>query len=652
MAPWFTKGDGMMITGQRNRLRRVAVACCGIALFAGIPLRASGIVTNGGADEIVDGRPVGWYLKGPDIRAERGAGMNASGGIVWRSEKPSLRQSGAGQVVALSPGTAYNFEVCVRTENFKGKAQVCLECADANGKDICGSYAHEFTKSDSDWVVMTGSTSGFPSNAVRFSVYAYVHEGSSGYVAFDKVNVEPLERDPVAYLVSSRYRNLAAEGPVSFHASLFPPADLKSPGVRFSWRDAKGVLRSRPAKPAADASASLTLDVTELAMGRHPVRCELCAGDGRALGSAACLFERVESLPERRVWIDRHHRCIVDGRLFFPLGMYAGKFDAPKLAVYRKGPFNCVMPYTRPSLAEMDAIHEAGLKAMVILKDEVLGSFWARKYGVTSQDQVDDYLRKQIEAFRGHPALLGWYVNDEAPLSEVGVRRHHYEVFVASDSQHPTWMVMDRANDLRDWAPTADVMGGDPYPIPKRTMRCVTDFQRIAQRRLFGAYAMWNAPQAFNMSSYAKDMPGCRFPTLSELRSVNWQHIAGGANGLVSFVFGLGDEFLDHWADVCAAGEEVRRLTPVLLSVEPVPQLIVSRETLACRVWSKDGDIYLLACNVTREPLSASVGLGEGSWTVRGHEIGTAGQMQGERTVGFDLAPLGVSIVRLGGKSK
>lgn len=622
-----------------------------LLMLAASGLRAAaapmaGIVENGGLDQRDGDKPVGWYLKGEGIRAEKGVGMNASGGVLWESAAPSPMQCGVGQVIELRPNTAYNYEAYVRTENFKGKAQMCLECADASGKGVSGSYAHEFTKSDSDWVRLNGSTSGFPTNAARFTVYLYVHAGSSGRVVFDKVNVEPLDRAPVAFVVSSRYRDMAEAGPVSFHASLFPPAGARDVSARFSWTDARGARRTRTMRPADDASATLVLDVSGLTAGRSSVECALLDG-ARVLGTAACFFERVRALPERRVWIDRHKRCIVDGKPFFPLGMYAGKFDAPKLEVYRKGPFNCVMPYTRPSISEMDAMHAAGLKSFVILKDELLGSYWARKYNVSTQGQVDEYLKRQIKAYRNHPALLGWYVNDEAPLSEVAVRRHHYGVFRSQDDQHPTWLVMDRAFDLREYAPTADVMGGDPYPIPRRTMRCVTDFQRVAQKRLFGAYAMWNVPQAFNMASYAKDMPGCRFPTVDELRSVNWQHVAGGANGLIAYAFSLRDDFMPHWGDVCAAADEVRRMAPVLLSIEPAPQVESTSELVPCRAWVKDGDLYLLACNVVREPVEASVRIGSGNWRMAGAEAGVAAKMADGRTVAFDLPAIGVSFVRM-----
>ena len=173
------------------------------------------------------------------------------------------------------------------------------------------------------------------------------------------------------------------------------------------------------------------------------------------------------------------------------------------------------------------------------------------------------------------------------------------------------------------------------------------NFKGKAQKRLFGAYAMWSVPQAFNMASYAKDMPGCRFPTLDELRSVNWQHVAGGANGLIAYAFSLRDDFMPHWGDVCAAADEVRRMAPVLLSIEPAPQVESTSELVPCRAWVKDGDLYLLACNVVREPVEASVRIGSGNWRMAGAEVGVAAKMADGRTVAFDLPAIGVSFVRM-----
>ena len=134
---------------------------------------------------------------------------------------------------------------------------------------------------------------------------------------------------------------------------------------------------------------------------------------------------------------------------------------------------------------------------------------------------------------------------------------------------------------------------------------------------------------------------------------MNWQHIANGANGLFSFgyhsyFYPLNDQdWRPLWANAVASNREVEKMVPVLLSVEPAPAARPDTEELVCRTWVKDGELYLLACNISDKALYAAIDLSEGKWRMAGTEIGTPATMDGEAKVRFYLDPIGVSFVRL-----
>ena len=134
---------------------------------------------------------------------------------------------------------------------------------------------------------------------------------------------------------------------------------------------------------------------------------------------------------------------------------------------------------------------------------------------------------------------------------------------------------------------------------------------------------------------------------------MNWQHIAGGANGLIPFSYYSQfyplnkQDWRPFWAVSVASYREVARMVPVLLSVEPAPTPRPDSDDLSCRTWVKDGDLYLLACNLSPKPLYASVDLSSGSWTMAGTEVGTPAAMDGPAKVRFYMDPDGVSFVRL-----
>ena len=137
---------------------------------------------------------------------------------------------------------------------------------------------------------------------------------------------------------------------------------------------------------------------------------------------------------------------------------------------------------------------------------------------------------------------------------------------------------------------------------------------------------------------------------------MSWQHIAGGANGLISFCFYRIIEEAkepdpavrkENFSRVCKVSHEIARMFPVLLSIEACPKIAYQADLLACRAWVKDGELYLLACNLTDKPLEAEVSVAGGPWRMVGCEVGEPATMADDGKVHLSLPPIGVSLVRL-----
>jgi hypothetical protein len=92
-----------------------------------------------------------------------------------------------------------------------------------------------------------------------------------------------------------------------------------------------------------------------------------------------------------------------------------------------------------------------------------------------------------------------------------------------------------------------------------------------------GACAFWQVPQAFDWANYRKgeDPAKYRAPTYDEVRTMTYLALINGAKGLIYYSFF--DLRRDHlgfdarWRDVSRIGQEVRDLTPAILSVDPPP---------------------------------------------------------------------------------
>ena len=615
---------------------------------------------NPSFEEIKDGKAVGWKFTKCYFRAEKGVGHNGSGGVVWESAEPSKAQSSCVAAIDAKAGVAYQFSCLVHAENFVpgrgGTASICIEWYDAKGRWMAGDYSRKFSDRNTDWMEIGGATRDIPAGAKTVRLSLFVTKGSKGRVSFDNVVVRPVKRDAVAFVFSSAYRDMAASGVVRFHASLYPGKDVEVDdlAVEFSYVGAGGSQKLvKPSELSLDG-ASVSLNVGDLAVGTHPVACTLRRKDGGLLGSASCEFTRVRRLPERRVWIDAHQRCIVDGKPFFPLGMYWGKVEADKLEKYAEGPFNCLMPYVRATREHLDMCKEKGLMAFINLKNETLNSAWARRKKITSQKEVDDFFESEIGKAKDHPALLAWYVNDEAPTTEIPERTHLYSLFRRLDPNHPTWAVLDRLHDLREFIPTYDVLGMDPYPVAQKPLTHITEFMRGTQKAIFNDRPLWNVPQTFSWAWYRKHLADReRFPTEQELKNMNWQHIALGANGLISYCYhGLWkyvkpEEFESHWRPICNAAAEVKKMMPVLLSVDEAPRVCGAPEMVPVRTWMHKGSLYILAVNAKPETQRVELTVQTGRWKAVSCEIGIAGHMVSHNRLSVELPPIGVSLMRL-----
>ena len=607
------------------------------------------IVTNGGFEAGGDGKVAGWRAQGK-YAFRAGAGINGTGAFYYENGNPKY-YGVPGQKIHLAPGKRYRFSVWVRTEDVKGDesgASICVEWCGADGKWLGGAYAGG-VKGTKFWTKIDCMTPIIPEKAHTFHIAPYVRKGMTGKAWFDDVTVTPVEPKVVSGVCSTAYRDMAAEGDVTFRALLERNGSVPPERVVFRYLDAEGRLRFAP----ADAKLSCTVPVASLKTGRQKVGVSAYGADGGLLGTAEMAFTRVAQLPKRTVWFDRHGRTIVNGEPFFPLGMYWGGISTNKLEIYAKGPFNCLMPYASPSSKDlMDLCQAHGIKVIYSVKDIFSGTYWAPKGINTEADEVR-FIKDRVAKFKDHPALLAWYLNDEMPLTMLPRLTARRDLMEELDPGHPGWVVLYQYDQIQDYLPSFDVIGTDPYPIPQPAGRAAL-WTRATARGTAGCKPLWQVPQAFDWAAYRKtpeEKAKCRAPTEAELRSMCWQCIACGANGLVMYSwFDLWKEpngvpFAQRWAEVCRVGQEIKEQIPVLLAVGPAPSVSGAPDELAVRTWGKDGAAYVLVVNTTDKPFSASLTLSK-PFAAATAVFGPAPKLSGT-SLGLALAPLEPALVRL-----
>lgn len=618
------------------------------------------LVRNPGFEQTdASGATAAWSARPPVYRFAEGAGRNGSRGLVFENSDPQF-YSFPSQKLELETGCCYAYEVWVRSEDLKGDesgATVCMEWSD-DGKYLGGAYAEGVRGTRDGWTLVQGFTRVIPTNATRVSIAPYVRRGMTGRAWFDDLKVTRHYPPLVSAVSASCYRHTVASGWVTFTAGLtLAEAGVDAKAVEglfvFDNADGKIVRRLKPDSLTL-GQATLKIDSSTLPIGDYRVRFTLATRDGISKGSSVMRFSRVARLPERRALIDTHRRLILNGRPFFPLGMYWSGVKDSDLDIYAKSPFNCLMPYGSPSTNQMDACHARGLKVIYSIKDFYSGTRWAPAGMKTEADEIAE-IKRRMTLHRNHPALMAWYINDELPGSMVERLAARQRLMEELDPDHPTWVVLYQYDQIDAYMQTFDVIGTDPYPLPGKPAGTALTWTRVTRDRSYNTRALWQVPQVFDWGAYRKgaERDKTRAPTLAEMRTMAWQCVAAGANGLVFYSFfdlfkmQDRDPFEKRWAEVCALGEELKRFIPVMLSVEPAPAVTCEGpDSVETRVWRLGGEVYLLAVNGGSEPVVATVTL-SGGFSRMTAEFGHVPESKGNGRLACSLAPLEPLMVRL-----
>ena len=572
----------------------------------------------------------GWYVPAK-WRVEDGIGRKGTRALVWENDDPKIFTFPK-QNVTIGPGSRYVFGGWVKTEAGKPKPQVCLGWCDATNKWISCVYATAVTDNDAStdgWTRYEGRTPPMPSNAAIGMLHCHMLRGETGRVLFDDFTLVEEGSETIAYLASSAVKNSFTrdDGLIRFVASL-QVNTVKHPlnglCAEFVYKDASGKTVRRLADRFSADLAEIGCDAAEVAMGtQHVVVCIREIASGKVLAEKARRIVKTERPIHRRVTFDRLGRTIFDGKPFFPLGCFSGRLSAEDIAQYKKGPFNFFMPYNTVAKEEMDRYHDAGLMVVPCVMHKVHGL----RYSVTSVHKTEAeshaWFRKYVSEVGRHPALLAWFLVDEVPLAFVPNIAGVNDLLEDIDPDHPTWAVTDKPHHVRALLPCFDVVGMDPYPIGNRgrsmDVSVCSGWAHMAKEGMFGLRPMWHVPQAFNWGWYRKEdmgKDGVRMPTRQEIANMSWQGIAGGANGLCLYSFGIirkklqGKAFDAAWGDVCDVAKEVKKMEAVLLS-DGKPMAVGNAHTnrLAVRTWRNGDCDWVLVVNRTEKPVKANLSL-------------------------------------------
>ena len=623
-----------------------------------------------------------WHINTAVWNFRDGIGRKGSRALVYErdTQNADVRSDSPYVAIPIRSGERYRIVGYFRgrTDGTR-RPKIKFACYDKDGNCVRGAdtvlYANNaidasaFGKEDVGWNRLEIITPFVPREAVRGDLCVMFLGNFQETAVFDDIRITRVDGPPVLALYSSAYRDRESEGAVTFVAecNVRPDVEVKA---ELSFLGVSGETVCRAAIPNAEGEIRVTVDVEEMSKGTNDVVLVVSSPDGTSLASVTNRFVRSEIGECRpRVWSDRFGRTIVDGKPFFPIGLESTiRPDGDTLEHYASGPFNCIRTLDVPTIDQLDKYHARGIMWIAGLQNYYYNVKRARGGArFKSEAEVREELRRIILTCKDHPATLAWLTNDEMPVGNVPQAEATYRFFRDLDPDHPVRCCIDQPQNIRCFMGSCDNVCTDPYPIggwAKPGVRLAGEWTRTTRRQSFGIRSMWQVVQAFDWSWYRKNetpeqraKSGARMPTVEEMRSMSWQCIAEGSNGLLWYAYNCYLEFAKSkeerdrcWLAVCTVASEVRRHTDMMLSVEPAPKAVCSDKRILLRVWKYEGKIWLLACNVEDVPVTAEVSFDGVKFSKGVSALGASPFVIADRTVVIDLSPIGVSLIRLESK--
>jgi len=323
-------------------------------------------------------------------------------------------------------------------------------------------------------------------------------------------------------------------------------------------------------------------------------------------------------------YIDGYNRFILNGEPFFPLGLYVAQCSTVdqyvQLDEIANSPFDTLMNYNINTCGVTHATPEQIDDYLDQLQDQLqipprnlnlIFSLVRIDLGFEGRPLDVITIEQKVNAFKGHPAIIGWYNNDEVDQLYLGELEAAYYKIKELDKNHAVWSVHWDIYSLLPEAHTTDVLGIDSFPIdhlPITEVSLVAD--AAAQVGAQTGKPFWLVPQIFDWSDCPWDPRAAtgRPPTKAEMKAMTYLAVNRGAKGLIYYSFfnlwddNTGDFTADGqitWNSIKEIAGEIDQLRPVFLSTYQTisNQITCNKDDIDFKLMWNDNKYYLFAVN-------------------------------------------------------
>lgn len=356
--------------------------------------------------------------------------------------------------------------------------------------------------------------------------------------------------------------------------------------------------------------------------------------------------------------IDRHHRLILNGTPFMPIGCYTmmtmndehlSRIKAAGFNMLQVQPMHSVTPRAVKNenssanlLAYIDFIAGYDLKTLMFLQLMIPEKEFIRRRlerVFDGQTAIDGIVRQIGMALKGNRNVVGFYLADENTSRDLPNTQILRQRINFADPSHVTTTLTNSTGFLDQYVSTGDILLFDIYPFnnqrtPGVKGDLVTADQQLARIASLNT-PFWLVPQGFDWARHPqRQMFGStpeekrqhRIPTAEELTSLPLLGAIYGAKGFVFYSYheiffhgnnvhpGFSDIF---WPKVVKAVSVLKMLEPFIMSTETPAQLTlnVTAGAVRSRVFTVNGKTAIVLVGLQDAANAASGTLPAGKFT-------------------------------------
>ena len=554
--------------------------------------------------ENFDGPLDGWKLS-PHFRQDMHAGVTGSGALI-AERKIADEAPMAEKEIELRHGVVYRISLTYRSKmKFDPKLPMqqlfCVRFYKDGKYDSGAFHAIRESGSAEEWKTMSKTFQVPDDCSSAVCVQLFIRAARIGTVWYDNLTIEPVSaRSCYVYLLSPAAYQLDETGKILFHVLKPAKTELEDLRLLLKINGQDHVLPVRGTVAAAELG--------NLPEGEYPAEFILLnVKKEEIIARDTATFYRRKSENPNGVTVDDGGFLRRHGKRYLPIGIFLGSLDPQDRDIYKRvraGGFNSVEALGREQLyhgRKKTLLESIRLGMREMAKNDPT-FMYAIKYqipckrpcikkmdGIEGLEKVNEYL---INGLKNEPNLLGWYVSDENPLSEIPEILHLRKTLAKYDPEHPTFTLTNIEDNFYDFARTGDFLMPDVYPIGENINRIGIEEQTMSLCRNHleksmrtGLPIIW-VPQIFAWKSFRKDDPVFRYPTEQEIRSMVLLGTVVGVKGYYFYayhpVFYYSEKLdpgksAEQWARITPSAKLLQELTPYIVSEDKAPELTVTQ---------------------------------------------------------------------------